>query len=226
MPSSDYTASSGALKLKRPGGVKKQKRKNKSKSKLSDEKTVAAWDSSVTSLAEDEDDDERKKSKHAVKVPAEEVVEEAIEKENVATGMIKTEAELRFEEKKRKRLEEKLMREGDKTHKEKVEDLNRYLSRLSEHHDMYVCSVLFTDIGTDMLLPLQAKNRSWLKGTRHHNQQPHPPTIKCNLLDTTLVPNQAITYISCPGFHLQPISKVSALNIQTAPSHFQASSFM
>jgi hypothetical protein len=25
-----------------------------------------------------------------------------------------------------------------KTHKEKVEELNKYLSNLSEHHDMYV----------------------------------------------------------------------------------------
>jgi protein FAM32A len=33
-------------------------------------------------------------------------------------------------------LEEKLMREGVKTHKERVEELNKYLSTLSEHHDM------------------------------------------------------------------------------------------
>lgn len=35
-------------------------------------------------------------------------------------------------------LDERLKREGIKTHKERVEDLNRYLSNLSEHHDMYV----------------------------------------------------------------------------------------
>jgi len=35
-------------------------------------------------------------------------------------------------------LDEKLKREGTKTHKERVEELNRYLSNLSEHHDMYV----------------------------------------------------------------------------------------
>ncbi len=33
-------------------------------------------------------------------------------------------------------LEERLKREGIKTHKERVEELNRYLSGLSEHHDM------------------------------------------------------------------------------------------
>lgn len=35
-------------------------------------------------------------------------------------------------------LHERLQREGVKTHKERVEELNKYLSRLSEHHDMYV----------------------------------------------------------------------------------------
>ena len=35
-------------------------------------------------------------------------------------------------------LNDRLRREGVKTHKERVEDLNRYLSTLSEHHDMYV----------------------------------------------------------------------------------------
>lgn len=33
-------------------------------------------------------------------------------------------------------LEERLRREGIKSHKERVEELNRYLSSLSEHHDM------------------------------------------------------------------------------------------
>ncbi|KAG5298540.1 hypothetical protein I7I48_08014 [Histoplasma ohiense] len=48
----------------------------------------------------------------------------------------KTEAERRYEEARRKRLDERLKREGFKTHKERVEELNRYLSNLSEHHDM------------------------------------------------------------------------------------------
>ncbi|KAL8730943.1 MAG: hypothetical protein Q9166_003733 [cf. Caloplaca sp. 2 TL-2023] len=48
----------------------------------------------------------------------------------------KTEAELRHEERRRRRLEERLKREGTKTHKERVEEFNHYLSNLSEHHDM------------------------------------------------------------------------------------------
>lgn len=38
-------------------------------------------------------------------------------------------------------LHERLQKEGIKTHKERVEELNKYLSRLSEHHDMYVSFV-------------------------------------------------------------------------------------
>ncbi|OKL64430.1 hypothetical protein UA08_00854 [Talaromyces atroroseus] len=48
----------------------------------------------------------------------------------------KTEAERKHEEQRRKRLNERLRREGVKTHKERVEELNRYLSTLSEHHDI------------------------------------------------------------------------------------------
>ncbi|KAJ5126956.1 hypothetical protein N7448_007735 [Penicillium atrosanguineum] len=48
----------------------------------------------------------------------------------------KTEAERKYEAIRRKRLHERLQKEGIKTHKERVEELNKYLSRLSEHHDM------------------------------------------------------------------------------------------
>ena len=48
----------------------------------------------------------------------------------------KTEAERRWDEQRRRRLEERLRREGVKSHKERVQELNRYLSGLSEHHDM------------------------------------------------------------------------------------------
>lgn len=39
------------------------------------------------------------------------------------------------------KLHERLKREGVKTHKERVEELNRYLSAQSEHHDMFVISL-------------------------------------------------------------------------------------
>lgn len=53
----------------------------------------------------------------------------------------KTEAERRFDDARRKKLlemaeEAKARPELLKTHKERVEELNTYLSKLSEHHDM------------------------------------------------------------------------------------------
>ena len=38
-------------------------------------------------------------------------------------------------------LLDRIQREGLKSHKERVEDLNKYLANLSEHHDMYVASL-------------------------------------------------------------------------------------
>jgi len=59
------------------------------------------------------------------------------EEDEMESGTGKTEAERRHEEMRRKRLHDRLARQGGaKTHKERVEELNRYLSRLSEHHDM------------------------------------------------------------------------------------------
>lgn len=60
---------------------------------------------------------------------------EAAKTDDVRDQM-RTDAERRFEEQRRKRLEERLKREGVKTHKQRVEELNKYLSGLSEHHDM------------------------------------------------------------------------------------------
>lgn len=39
-------------------------------------------------------------------------------------------------------MQERLRRDGFKTHKERVEELNKYLSGLTEHHDMYVLDCL------------------------------------------------------------------------------------
>ena len=52
------------------------------------------------------------------------------------SNQLKTEAERRHEEQRRRRLEDRLKKEGVKTHKQRVEELNKYLSGLSEHHDM------------------------------------------------------------------------------------------
>jgi hypothetical protein len=38
-------------------------------------------------------------------------------------------------------MEKRLAKEGVKSHKERVEEYNKYLASLSEHHDMYVASL-------------------------------------------------------------------------------------
>ncbi|KAI5239400.1 hypothetical protein E4T43_06723 [Aureobasidium subglaciale] len=125
MPSSEYTSAGGGLKLKgaKNAGIEKKRKKKSSKSAA----VAGAASSKDTTPARDPvnpedttDLERRAKNKDESLIPDD--------------G--KTEYERRHEETRRKRLEEKLMREGVKTHKERVEELNKYLSTLSEHHDM------------------------------------------------------------------------------------------
>jgi protein FAM32A len=134
MPSSDYTASSGALKLKGAAGVTKKKKK-----KPKPTETIAESSSAVAKQSEEAEDETHSTS--ATRNEDDENRARDDLQKHKASGMVKTEAEIRFEENRRKRMEEKLRKDGSKTHKERVEDLNRYLSKLSEHHDMYVTLV-------------------------------------------------------------------------------------
>ena len=143
MPGNEYAAvpSSGKLKLKgiSDGRVDKKKKKKKKKKSKPEESSAAEAgfkdNSVVLKSLEDED-------RAIAKDGADE--DEGTEKTTTAVGEdevdiaahLQTEAERRFEEQRRKRLEERLKREGVKTHKQRVEDLNRYLSSLSEHNDM------------------------------------------------------------------------------------------
>ncbi|KAJ4317771.1 hypothetical protein N0V94_004769 [Neodidymelliopsis sp. IMI 364377] len=124
MPS-DYTTAGGGLKLK-GGGVDKKKKKKRPKPSETGEPSNTTMDiEKRTPQSEDLNSASRSLSPDT----AEQTIKEG-------GGRKKTEAEKRHEEYRRKRLEEKLKREGVKTHKEKVEELNKYLSGLSEHHDM------------------------------------------------------------------------------------------
>jgi protein FAM32A len=152
MPSSEYTsATGGALKLKSKTGtgVTKPKKKKKPTPKPADEastedtKPISTPDSSQRQTSRDRAEAETEQSKHQdleSRQDVERTLSPGLEKEVADArredGGGKTEAERRYEERKRKRLDERLRREGVKTHKERVEELNRYLSRLSEHHDM------------------------------------------------------------------------------------------
>ncbi|KAJ3305318.1 hypothetical protein HDV03_001611 [Kappamyces sp. JEL0829] len=48
----------------------------------------------------------------------------------------KTEAELQHEKIQQERLEKRIALLAEKSHKEKVNEFNKYLSKLSEHHDI------------------------------------------------------------------------------------------
>ncbi|RFU34634.1 hypothetical protein B7463_g1727, partial [Scytalidium lignicola] len=132
MPSDDYTpVVRGGLKLKgaaKPAGITKKKKKKK-EGKDSDSQTQA-----IQKALEDEDVGSSKL------VESEEGTVEmddaALRELEERGGDGKTAAERAHEEMRRKRLEDRLKKEGIKTHKERVEELNKYLSNLSEHHDM------------------------------------------------------------------------------------------
>ena len=126
MPSDEYkSAGGGALRIK-GAKVKKNKTKKKNKEKTDLEKNLATSDSSKEPRAEDEAEQAAEN-------------EDEVEVEVGPSRAHRTDAERRFEEARRKKLLEKA--EGArpellKTHKERVEELNTYLSKLSEHHDM------------------------------------------------------------------------------------------
>ncbi|KAK4159002.1 hypothetical protein QBC43DRAFT_327994 [Cladorrhinum sp. PSN259] len=138
MPSSDYTSvARGALKLKggvpNAAGVKKKKKKTK---------TVADLEKNLST-----GDQDKSKSTSPPPPLAENETAETKEESKDDDLKHKTEAERRFAEVKRKRLKDLASNDPAaskggvrpellKTHKQRVEELNSHLSRLSEHHDM------------------------------------------------------------------------------------------
>ena len=130
MPSTDYTASSGALRLKGTAGVTKPKKKKPKKPPIDTPSSLPKDDAPT--------DEPASTSKDLTKAGAPEQEEPAGKKKAERPAPAKTAAEMRYEESRKRRLEERLRREGARTHKERVEELNKYLSGLSEHHDMWV----------------------------------------------------------------------------------------
>ncbi|KAJ5167064.1 uncharacterized protein N7482_005845 [Penicillium canariense] len=118
-PDEYSTGGGGKLKLKgsKVGGGRVEKKKKKKAKKEGDEQVDP-----VQRQENGEADAERSVSR---------------ERDGEPGSSAKTETEKKYEEIRRKRLHERLQKEGTKTHKERVEELNKYLSRLSEHHDMY-----------------------------------------------------------------------------------------
>ncbi|KAK2791550.1 hypothetical protein FQN52_004739 [Onygenales sp. PD_12] len=133
-PADEYVSGGGKLKIKGAAGVldgrvgkKKKKKVKKDKDKEAEGERVG--EENVDGKREGEEGEEGEGSRSRSGSQSRGVSEGA-----AVVG--KTEAERRYEEVRRKRLDERLKREGVKTHKERVEELNKYLSNLSEHHDM------------------------------------------------------------------------------------------
>jgi len=121
------------LKLKGSGISKKKKKKAKPSDESSEKK------SAIQKALEDEDSAVGKevvKSKGKGKEEDGDEEGQGLRELEERGNDGKTASERAYEEMRRKRLHERLQKEGVKTHKEKVEELNKYLSNLSEHHDM------------------------------------------------------------------------------------------
>ncbi|KAK1829680.1 protein FAM32A [Podospora conica] len=138
MPADEYSSvARGPLKLKGAKVTKHKKKSKKDKEKATSD-VERALATTTTTDARPEDAEQAATTKQRG-----EGSEDVAERSGSAAleDDTKTETERRFAETKRKRLKEltesgRVRPELLKTHKQRVEDLNSHLSRLSEHHDM------------------------------------------------------------------------------------------
>ncbi|KAF8418990.1 hypothetical protein EV426DRAFT_634470 [Tirmania nivea] len=134
MPKDDYTAvAGGRLKLKGVSDGRVDKKKKKKKDKTKEKEKERDQSGSETPTKTTEAGSETPEGKYKSEEPRSRS-RGTSEAPPLDTG--KTEAERRFEERKRRRLDERLLKGGGKSHKERVEEFNKYLANLSEHHDM------------------------------------------------------------------------------------------
>lgn len=123
----------GALKLKGSSGITKKKKKTKTKKSTAPATSTPPPDSTAQTDAQQQ--------------------QLAEEQEEEDLAIHKTDAERRFEERRRRMMDKRLEKEGGgKSHKERVEEYNKYLAGLSEHHDMWVSLVVVWGTCTDVLI--------------------------------------------------------------------------
>ncbi|KAK6495482.1 hypothetical protein TWF481_003498 [Arthrobotrys musiformis] len=129
MAKDDYATAGGPLRLKGSGGVVKHKsRKPKTKSsKLP--KSEDAADGLQQDPKEALENDSQLQGKPGTSTST-------TRQEKTYQRKHKTEAERKFEEARKKKLDQLLLKDAAKSHKERVEEFNKYLANLSEHHDM------------------------------------------------------------------------------------------
>ena len=157
MPGDEYSAISGGGKLKLKGSKVKDGRVDKTKKKKKKAESEGATAETRAKSAEAEAEKEEARDRLSDAIDSKKLDDE-LSDSGEKRVVFKTEAERKHEEQRKKRvcpfliypekyrekrsnrqqLNDRLRREGVKTHKERVEELNRYLSTLSEHHDMYV----------------------------------------------------------------------------------------
>ncbi|KAJ5161646.1 hypothetical protein N7492_007038 [Penicillium capsulatum] len=138
MAADEYSTGGGKLKLKgsKVSGGRVEKKKKKAGKKKEESGPSIRADEKAREKGDQEERD-RNQEQDLVREDTESGRQTPLnEREADGVGAAKTETERKYEEVRRKRLHERLQREGVKTHKERVEELNTYLSRLSEHHDM------------------------------------------------------------------------------------------
>ncbi|PYH48379.1 DUF1754-domain-containing protein [Aspergillus saccharolyticus JOP 1030-1] len=142
MPADEYSTLGGGGKLKLKGSkvadgrVEKKKKKKQKENKKASPGRDADQQQPQVQEQEQQQPDETTTTRDSSRAPDEAGRGEESSSSLDIGSAGKTEAERRHEEMKKRRLQERLKREGVKTHKERVEELNKYLSRLSEHHDM------------------------------------------------------------------------------------------
>ncbi|KAL7648132.1 UNVERIFIED_CONTAM: hypothetical protein RMT77_000033 [Armadillidium vulgare] len=78
----------------------------------------------------------KKKKKKSKEKQLEAKINKDIKLDTVKTYSLKTKAEIKFEERKQKKEQERILKKASKTHKEKVEEFNRHLDKLTEHFDI------------------------------------------------------------------------------------------
>lgn len=151
MAGDDYTSAiGGGLKLKgsKPSGIKKKKSKSSKTSAPSTSTSTTLTKRASNSPAPPPADSKESATSTSTDAKDEEAALWRQVEEQDQERDYKTPTEKRHEEMRRKRLEDRLKREGGgRTHKQRVEELNKYLSGLSEHHDMYVLFLSFAYAG-------------------------------------------------------------------------------
>ncbi|KAJ0253518.1 Uncharacterized protein HA466_0111950 [Hirschfeldia incana] len=125
----------GKLKLKgkaldvKAGGVKKKKKKQKKREeqalKITEHEHIEGEnEEALGKLIEGEEDEEGRSEKEDGKVQADD------------DDDLLTPAERRYIEQKQKLDVQKLAKEANKSHRNRIEDFNQYLANMSEHYDI------------------------------------------------------------------------------------------